>query len=268
MANEPKNGKKGGKLAIIFFALFLIEFVFLAFKMLQVTEPSQFKTDDGLTKFIDNIYYPASFSNPGKVLFYIIDANDQSGSALHEVPQTLYLNIPVSADEKDFTKFIKENVKVTGLKYYYTKGSEVANLPPSDEEIKNKVNDFGTNADNPGEVFVINPVINPEPDKNNGFSTLSVPIDWTIKQTGYYRLDIETKLNRAKYVNINGAQKIKVDNAYITPIGEDKPSEKALNDKWNKTCSTTIYLAVYDGTKPKEEKTKRTVDYKRVSFGR
>jgi hypothetical protein len=261
MAKEPKTGSGNRNLRIAFCALFLILFVVEAFMAITKAVEERYKMEDPLPKLIENIYCPMAGSSD-KVIFYIVDANDQSGSVKlksGDPRETLNILIPAT-ESKDQIKAVKESITVKSVKFTRTSGRDLSALPPSDDVIRQKADEGEVMTDNN---FVIDKEnISVKKDNNNNFSNVQVPLQWIIRQTGYYRVEIETNLNRVKF-ETNPQKRIILDNTIIIPASGDKLDEGAIKNKWN-NYTTTIYIAVYDGTKPKQDTEERRPDFYRV----
>jgi len=253
--------KGNSKLSVFLYAIILIEFIAIVALSPGGKSSCPVKIEESIPNLVESLSNSLTVSALQKVLVYPVDANDGSGvvkGKTGDMEETLYLTVPNTSDP-NFINTIKKSIRVIRVKMEKTSGKKAQGVPPPDQEIKQA-------ADNANEIsndilsFDKNNIA-AKTDPNTKTSYIQIPLVFKIRQTGYYRIDIELKPNRINFGNANGFETIDVDNSKLCIDYSNNPkiNKNLLTQKMN-NFSTSIYIAVTDGTQPSETIPKKPIE--------
>jgi len=213
--NQPKNNNTK-VIWIVVFVIALLEFIYILYR-----EPLPEKVLIQVEGKIEELLLhqaPNSIANtPEKILVFIVDADDGSGKVKAKegnVEKIIKVALPYYYDNVVINS-LRETSTIGFVSFVELKGKEARdNLIKSEEELiyilqsANEVeNDFFT---------IDNNAISPSIDNKYIF----IPVKFRIPQTGLYKFSISGRLDKARLINVDGKEKIKIAEA-IYEVEED-----------------------------------------------
>jgi hypothetical protein len=191
-------------------------------------------------------------TTPEKVLVFAVDAEDGSGKVRAQggnIEKIINVAIPYYYDHAAISSLI-ETCIINSVSFVELNGKEARdNLIKSDEELIFILRSASEVANN---FFTIDiDAISPSIDNKYIF----IPIKFKIEQTGLYKFSISGKLDKARLVDVDGKEQIKIAGATYE-LDEGKRKTEILT-AWNR-FSQVFYIHVIDGTIPAPESVQRT----------
>ena len=236
---------------IVVFVIALLEFIYILYQEPR-PEKGLIQVDGKIEELLLHQATNAIVATPEKVLVFVVDADDGSGKVKAkegDVEKIINVAVPYYYDNAAINS-LKETATISSVSFVELKGKEARdNLIKNDEELID-VLQSSPEIDNNFFMIDIN-AISPSIDKKCIF----IPITFRIQQTGLYKFSISGKLDKARLVDVDGTEKIKIAEAtYEVEKGSNKAEILAA---WNR-FSQVFYIHVIDGTIPAPESVQRT----------
>jgi hypothetical protein len=232
---DKKSGKSNPRMFALVYILPALVFVYFALPFITPA-PQGLGVVELITEILSQRY------NVEEVHKYFIDANDNSGQKQKDVrTEVLEIVLPKVLDSKlDLTAFDLSGER----KFVPISAKEQHVVPPSDEEIRNKLG--GNEAI--GELPQGTDITVSEININN--STPLVKISLVFQKTGYYQIPFKFTSSRIQITDKD--VKIPLDKAPVSiPKSSLKPGQLAELSKkvdQSKIISGTLYFCVFDAT--------------------
>jgi len=238
---------------IVVFAIALLEFIYILYQQPRPVSDLLIEVDGKIDELLLNQASNIIASTPEKVLVFAVDAEDGSGKVRAKdgnVEKVINVAVPYYYDMAAISSLI-ETCIINSVSFVELKGKDARdNLIKNDEELISILQSASQVENN---FFTIDiDAISPSVDNKYIF----IPIKFKIAQTGLYKFSISGKLDKARLVDVDGKERIKIANAtYELEEGSTKKSE--ILTAWNR-FSQVFYIHVIDGTIPAPESVQRT----------
>jgi hypothetical protein len=246
---NQKKSSSAGRLWVIIFIIALIEFLYIIFVQPK-PQPCPVKVEGKIEDMLINIAAPITASLPEKVIVFPVDADDRTGSVKvksGDYEQIINVSIPFYYD-KNALEILKETASIGNVSFVELKGKEAQKPTKTDEEIISILNGAQDTENN---LFSIDKAgISGSADQK----FITIPVKFKIYKTGLYKFGLNGKLEKAKLVNSNGEEKVKIADAMFTVDAKSQAKVQIL-EKWNR-FSQNFYIEVMDATKPEQDATK------------
>ena len=236
---------------IVVFVIALLEFIYILYREPR-PEINLIQVEGRIEELL--LHQASNFiaTTPEKVLVFTVDADDMSGRVKAKegsVEKIIKVALPYYYDNVVINS-LRETSTIGFVSFIELKGKEARdNLIKNEEELI-YILQSATEVEN--DFFTIdNNAISPSIDNKYIF----FPIKFRIPQTGLYKFSISGRLDKAKLINVDGKEKIKIAEA-IYEIEEDINKAEILT-AWNR-FSQVFYIHVIDGTIPAPESVQRT----------
>ena len=238
---------------IVVFVIALLEFIYILYQEPRPTEDLLIQVDG---KIEDLLLHQASniiATTPEKVLVFAVDAEDGSGKVRTKdgsIEKIINVAVPYYYDYAVINS-LRETCIINSVSFVEQKGKEASdNLIKNDEEL---IFMLRSAAEIENNLFTIDiNAISPSVDNKYIF----IPIKFKIEQTGLYKFSISGKLDKARLVDVDGKECIKIAEATYE-LDENSRRKSEILTAWNR-FSQVFYIHVIDGTLPAPESVLRT----------
>ena len=237
---------------IVVFVIAILEFIYILYQEPRPTK-GLIQVNGKIEELLLHQASNTIATTPEKVLVFAIDAEDGSGKVKAQggnIEKIINVAIPYYYDYAAINSLI-ETCIINSVSFVELKGKEARdNLIKSDEELI-FILQSATEIEN--NFFTIDiDAISPSIDNKYIF----IPIKFNIEQTGLYKFSISGKLDKARLVDVDGKEHIKIAEATYE-IDEDSKRKTEILTAWNR-FSQAFYIHVIDGTIPAPESVQRT----------
>lgn len=234
---------------IVVFVIALLEFVYILYREPR-PEKGLIQVEGKIGELLLHQAPNSIVTTPEKVLVFTVDADDGSGKVRAKegsVEKTIKVALPYYYDNIVINS-LRETSTISFVSFIELKGKEARdNLMKSEEELiyilqsANEIeNDFFT-------------IDNDAISIDNKY--IFIPIKFRISQTGLYRFSISGRLDKARLIDVDGKEKIKIAEAIYEV--EENINKAEILTAWNR-FSQVFYIHVIDGTIPAPESVQRT----------